>query len=81
MLIVDVGHAQYSSRYEFNTLRCVARDVAARVGQPAALVLSSWMWSTKGIGLSWFKPEERVQARRLPHEGGDIVDVLDVNLA
>lgn len=81
MLILDVGHAQYGSRYDFNTHRCVARDVAARVGQPSGLVLSSWMWSTRGIGERWCHPPERTKVRRLPLEGGDIVDIIDVNLA
>ncbi len=80
ILVVDVGHHQYGSRYHFNTLRCVARD-AARPGKPAALVLSSWMWSSKGIACSWCQPEDRVTVRTLtePQER-DRLDLIDVDL-
>jgi hypothetical protein len=80
ILLVDVGHKQYSARYHFNTLRCVARD-AARPGKAVALVLSSWMWSSKGIRCSWCQPEERVTVRTLsgPDER-DRLDLIDVDL-
>jgi hypothetical protein len=81
VIIADVGHSQYSSRYDFNTLRCVVRDVAARVGQPTGLVLSSWMWSTRGIGERWCHPPERMEVRRLLGVGEDVLDVIDVSLA
>lgn len=77
VLVVDVGHAQYSSRYDFNTLRCVARDVEQRVGRPSALVLSSWMWSTRGIGTGWCHPRHRVQVERLAGADSDHLDVID----
>jgi hypothetical protein len=81
VLIIDVGHAQYSSRYDFNTLRCVARDVAARVGHPAAVVLSSWMWSTRGIGTGWCHPATRCRVVRTSRGGRDHVDLIDIDLA
>jgi len=80
VLVIDVGHAQYGARYEFHTLRCVARDVARRVGQPAAVVLSSWMWSTRGISAYWFHPHDRVTERRLQPSTGDHLDILDIDL-
>ncbi len=83
VLILDVGHAQYGSRYLFQTLRCVARDVEIKVGQSAGLVLSSWTWSTKGIGGLWCQPAERVEKRRRlsGSEENDVLDVIDVDLA
>jgi hypothetical protein len=81
VLVVDVGHKQYGSRYHFNTLRCVAEN-ASPSGKPAALVLSSWMWSSKGIQCSWCQPEERVTVRTLTGpEERDRLDIIDVDLA
>jgi hypothetical protein len=81
ILLLDVGHNQYGARYHFNTLRCVARD-APPSGQPAALVLSSWMWSSKGIACSWCQPEDRVTVRTLTApEERDRLDLIDVDLS
>jgi hypothetical protein len=80
ILLLDVGHNQYGARYHFNTLRCVARD-APPSGHPAALVLSSWMWSSKGIACSWCQPEDRVTVRTLTApEERDRLDLIDVDL-
>ena len=80
ILLLDVGHNQYGGRYYARTLRCVARD-APPSGQPAALVLSSWMWASKGIKCSWCQPEDRVTVRTLtgPDER-DRLDLIDVDL-
>lgn len=84
-LVVDVGHQQYRSRYLAQTLRCVARDVAAKTGQPAAVVLSSWMWASKGIKGPWCQPLDRVawdrgRNRLSGPDERDVLDIVDIDL-
>ncbi|MCB9779929.1 MAG: hypothetical protein H6742_15300 [Alphaproteobacteria bacterium] len=79
VLVIDMGHAQYASRYDFNTLRCVARDVATRTSQPVGLVLSSWMWTTRGISTGWCHPPARARGRRIL-VGPDALDLVEVDL-
>jgi hypothetical protein len=80
VLVLDVGHAQYGARYLAQTLRCVARDVRVRVGQPGVVVLSSWMWSTRGIGTGWWWADGAVvgKTERVVGGKGDWVDLVEV---
>lgn len=81
ILVVDVGHHQYGSHYLTQTLRCVARD-ASRPGKPAVVVLSSWMWSTKGMAGSWCQPGDRVSSTRVTtSEERDVLDIIDIVLS
>lgn len=81
MLVIDVGHEGYISRYPFNTLRCVACEASVQVRQPAAVILWSWMYAATRPSCSWSQPEKRMTWWRVAGaDGGDLLDLFDVNL-
>ncbi len=81
-LILDMGHHPYSSRYLFNTLRCVSEQVTHRLKQPAVTVLSAWRYPHGRMSVPWAQPTARVTWDAGEEDAaGDTLDILDLVLS
>jgi hypothetical protein len=83
VLLLDMGHQRYSSRYLFNTLRSVwkSQDASRR----AVVILSSWHYENAKYEASWtWPPAGKVRyvkwkkGERNPD--GDVLDMVEVDL-
>jgi hypothetical protein len=77
-----MGHHPYSSRYLFNTLRCVSEQVTHRLKQPAVTILSAWRYPHGRMSVPWAQPTDRVTwAAGEEDATGDTLDILDLVLS
>src|SRR5439155_11934171 len=83
VLLLDSGHQPYSSRYLFQTLRCVSRTAEALTGRRAVAVVSTWRCSGAKFKVSWcWPPAESDDWKTVVRmKGGDALDIIDIDLS
>ena len=84
VLILDMGHERYPSRYLFNTLRTVLES--QRKSRRAVVILSSWHYKNATYKASWtWPPADEVNyvkwEKGEPNNYGDVFDTIKVNLS
>lgn len=79
-LLLDLGHDPFSGHH-LATVECAVRDAETLVGAPAAAVVTSWQYAGAKVKSVWARPVIRIDSPWMTQDdGGDIVDLLDVNL-